>query len=81
MTISDLKLEILKKIESLENSQLEEFHGYVLNFLNTQIDEEDWNMSDEQKSGILSAISEIEQGKVVSHKILMEKARAKISNA
>ncbi len=80
MTASDIKFEILKKIDSLENNQLEEFHGLVLNFLNSQKEENEWNMSEEQRDGILSAISEIEQNKGISHRNVMSKVRSKFSH-
>jgi hypothetical protein len=82
MTVSDLKLRIFRQIDALEKSKLEEFYGVLLNYINGQKEISDWNnLSANQKQGILDAIDEIDDGKVISNKVVLDKFRKKYSNA
>jgi hypothetical protein len=82
MTVSDLKLRIFRQIDSLEKNRLEEFYGLLLNYINGQKDISDWDkLTASQKQGILDAIDEIDSGKGVSNKTVLDKSRKKYSNA
>ncbi len=82
MTVSDLKLKIFRKIDSLEKSRLEEFYGLLMNYLNSKKDITDWEkLSEAQKKGLFDAIDEIESGKGESNKAVFDKFRKKYSNA
>jgi len=82
MTVSDLKLRIFRQIDSLEKNRLEEFYGLLLNYINGQKDISDWNkLSANQKQGILDAVDEIDSGKGISNKTVIDKFRKKYSNA
>jgi hypothetical protein len=82
MTISDLKLRIFRQVDSLEKSRLEEFYGLLVNYINGQKDISDWdNLSANQKQGIFNAIDQIEAGKVIPNKTVLEKFRKKYSHA
>jgi len=81
MTISDLKLEIFRHIDSLEKNRLEEFRGVLLNYLNTKSDSSEWDkLKEYQKTGILEAIDEINHGNGISHEKIMAKFRARFLN-
>ena len=82
MTISDLKLRIFRQIDALEKSKLEEFYGILLNYINGQKDIADWNkLTASQKQGIFDAIDEIESGKAIPNKTVLDKFRKKYGNA
>jgi hypothetical protein len=82
MTVAELKLKIFRQIDSLEKSRLEEFYGVFQNFINGQKDVSDWDkLTKEQQEGILDAMKEIEEGKGISHKLVMANIRKKYSHA
>jgi hypothetical protein len=78
MTVSDLKLRIFRQIDSFEKSKLEEFYGVLLNYINGRIDISEWdNLSANQKQGI---IDEIESGKGIPNKVVLDSFRKKYSH-
>jgi hypothetical protein len=82
MTVSDLKLRIFREIDSLEKNKLEEFYGLLMNFINGKKDISDWDrLSANQKQGILDAIDEIDSGKGIPNKVVLDKFRKKYSHA
>ena len=81
MTVSDLKLKLFRQIDTLEKSKLEEIYGVLINIINGQRDISDWDkLSDTQKQGIMNAIDEIERGKGIPNKIILDKFRKKYSH-
>jgi len=82
MTVSDLKLRIFREIDSLEKNKLEEFYGLLMNYINGKKDISDWEkLTANQKQGIFDALDEIESGKGISNKIVLDKFRKKYSQA
>lgn len=82
MTTADLKLRIFRQIDSLEKSRLEDLYGILLNYINGQKDVADWErLSEEQKQGIFDSIEEIDAGKGIPNKVVLEKFRKKYSHA
>ena len=82
MTVSDLKLRIFREIDSLEKNRLEEFYGLLMNYINGQKDLSDWDkLSANQKKGILDAIDEIDSGKGIPNKTVLDKFSKKYSHA
>jgi hypothetical protein len=82
MTTSDIKLRLFRQIDSLEKSKLEELYGVVVNFINGQKELTDWDtLTESQKSGIIDALEEIEEGKGISHQDVVSKYRNKYSRA
>jgi len=82
MTVSDLKLRIFREIDSLEKNRLEEFYGLLMNYINGQKDISDWDkLTANQKKGILDAIDEVDSGKRISNKTVLDKFRKKYSHA
>ena len=81
MTDSDLKLKLFRQIDTLDKSKLEEVYGVLINYLNGQNDISEWGkLSDNQKSGILDAIGELEAGKGIPNNIVLDKFRKKYSH-
>jgi len=82
MTVSDLKLRIFREIDSLEKNRLEEFYGLLMNYINGKEDISDWDkLSANQKQGILDSIDEIDSGKGIPNKVVLDKFRKKYSHA
>jgi hypothetical protein len=81
MTTSDLKLRLFRQIDALDKSKLEELYGVLINYINGQKDLSDWEkLTESQKLGILDAIDEIESGRGISNKVVLEKVRKKYSH-
>jgi hypothetical protein len=82
MTVSDLKLRIFREIDSLEKNRLEEFYGLLMNYINGKKDISDWDkLSANQKQGIFDALDEIDSGKGIPNKVVLDKFRKKYSHA
>ena len=82
MTVSDLKLEIFRQVDSLDKSHLEELYGVFINYINGKKDISEWEkLSEEQKQGILDSIEEIDNGKGIPHEKVMAKIRKKYLHA
>jgi hypothetical protein len=78
MTVSELKLKLFRQIDSLEKSKLEELYGVLLNYINGQKDISEWDkLSDAQKQGLFDSISELESGKCIPNKVVLDKFRKK----
>jgi hypothetical protein len=81
MTTSDLKLRLFRQIDALDKSKLEELYGVLINYLNGQKDLTDWEkLTESQKLGIMDAIDEIDSGKGISNKVVLEKFLKKYSH-
>jgi hypothetical protein len=82
MTVSELKLRLFRQIDTLDKSRLEEVYGVLTNYINGQKDISEWDkLSDNQRHGILNAIEEIETGKRIPNKVVLDKFRKKYSHA
>jgi hypothetical protein len=76
MTSSDLKLRIFRQIDALDKTKLEELYGLLMNFINGQVDEGDWeSLSVNQKEGIFDALDEIDSGKGIPNKTVLDNIR------
>jgi hypothetical protein len=82
MTFSELKLRLFRQIDTLDKNKLEEVYGVLTNYINGQKDISDWDkLSDNQRHGILNAIEEVETGKGIPNKVVLDKFRKKYSHA
>jgi hypothetical protein len=82
MTVSDLKLKIFRKIDSLEKTRLEELYGFLINYVNGHTDISDWDtLTKEQKRGIIDSIDEIDSGNGIPHEKVMSKIHKKYVHA
>ena len=82
MNASDLKLKIIREIDSLDKSKLEDFYGVLVNFVNGQKDLSEWEeLTNDQRQGILEAVSQVESGEIISHDKIVAKYGNKYSNA
>ncbi len=78
MTVSDLKLKLFREIDALEKEHIDEICGVLINNINGKKDLSEWEkLSDDQKHGILNAIDEINTGKGIPDKVVLNKFRKK----
>ena len=78
----ELKNRIMNQIDSLDESVLEEFYGILTNFIHSKRDINDWeSLSENQKKGIIDALTEIEQGRGIPHDQVISDIRQKYPDA
>ncbi|OFX60836.1 MAG: hypothetical protein A2066_20335 [Bacteroidetes bacterium GWB2_41_8] len=76
----ELKNSIYQKIDRLDNNELNEINGMILNYINKKDDLEEWNtLTEQQQAGIYQAIDSLEKGEGILHEDLMNKYRSKYS--
>jgi len=82
MSTAELKLQIFRQIDSLDQKSLEKLHYIVDRLIDRPSNSNDWDeLTEQQQQGILDAVEEAEAGYIVSHEEVMKKARTKINNA
>lgn len=80
MKTTELKNSIYQKINHLDDSELNEINGIILNYLNQKDNEDEWNkLTEIQQKGIYKAIESIQKGEGILHEDLMTKYRSKYS--
>lgn len=81
MSTAELKLDIFRKIDGLDNESLEKVYGYLMNFINSTDDKADWkDLSPQQQEAILIGIKELDDGLGISHDEIIAKYRKEYSN-
>lgn len=82
MDTSELKLRIIKEINSLEAGKLKEVYGYLQNIIQGEKDLQEWeSLTPAQKKGIKMAMDDIEADKGVLHEDVISKYRNKYRDA
>jgi len=82
MITTELKQELIRKLDNLEESQMEELYGLVVNWLNGKKEVEEWALLTEpQKKGIIDAIEEIDAGHGQAHADVVNEMRKKYPDA
>lgn len=78
MKTTELKQKLFRKLDNLEEGQMEELYGLVQNWLNGKKEVEEWALlSEPQKQGIIDAIEEIDAGYGQSHSDVVNEMRKK----
>jgi hypothetical protein len=63
MTASELKLDLLQKIEALDKRQLNDIYGMLQNYFNSNETAEEWEtLSDQQKEKIELGLRQADEG-------------------
>jgi hypothetical protein len=76
MSVANLKIKLIKEIDSLDNKNIEKLYGIVMNYINGQVESENWDsLTDIQKAGIESGIYQLDHGTSISHEIVMEELK------
>ena len=82
MNLAELKLDLFRKIDSLDKSKLEEAYGILLNFINSKNDYKEWdNLTDTQKDAIIFGLNELNEGLGIKNEEILKKYRKKYPNA
>jgi hypothetical protein len=77
MSTAELKLEIFRKINTLNTRQLEEALGLIENYINSKSNTEEWEqLSAEQQEGINESIRDLDKDEGIPHSVVMEKNKA-----
>jgi hypothetical protein len=78
MNTAELKLELFRKLDTLEKSKLEQVYGILMNFFSKDNDLTEWNnLSKIQQQGLLDAIKEMDNSEGLEHQTVIEKFRKK----
>lgn len=78
MNATNLKIKLIKEIESLDNKNIDKLYGIVMNFINGQVESESWeSLTEVQKAVIDSGINQLDQDKGISHNMVMEELKKK----
>ncbi len=80
MKTAELKNSICQKIDQLDEKELNEINGIILNYLNQKDNDEEWNkLTEAQKTGLYKAIESVQKGEGILHEDIMNKYRSKYS--
>lgn len=77
MNVSEIKLELFRKIDNLNESELEKMYDKFLALLNAN---SAYKLSKDEKAAIEEALEASRQGKTFTHEEVMEEARVRYSN-
>lgn len=82
MEAAELKLKLFRQIDSLEKGKLQELYAVFNNFINSKKELSDWQeLTEEQQSGVLEAVKELDEGKGIENEKIITKFRKKYSHA
>ena len=80
MNSSDIKLDILRKIDTLNGTSLKEAYGLLLNYLITKRSTDNWeNLSLPERDMIDEGIRQLDNDEGIPHKKVVSKYRRKYS--
>ncbi len=78
----DIKAQIIREMDALDQNALQDFYGLLLNFLHGQRADGEWSdISAAQRSGLLDALSQVENEQTVSHVQLAAKYKTRYPGA
>ncbi len=78
MNTAELKLDIFRRLDTLDDNLFQEIYGYVINYISgIKPFSESIAISEEEKMAIEEGYAQIRQGKGILHSEIMEKYRAK----
>ena len=81
MSTAEIKVKIFREIDGLDEFYLLKIHKYIKNILEVKDATTEWDkLSSTQKSGLLDAIRDAEDGHVLSNTTVMSKYKKKYSN-
>ncbi len=82
MDSSELKLKIIREIDSLGKRKLQMVYGYLQNLNRSESDLAEWEkLTATEKNGITEAITELKEVRGVVHENVISKYRKKLSDA
>lgn len=76
MNHAEIKIDLFRKIDSLNGNRLEEAYGMLLNYINGKRDIDDWqNLTSEQQLAIRLGIDQLNNGEGRNHNDVMTDIR------
>lgn len=73
MNYSEIKIKLFQQINALKDDRLIELYGVVSNFINNADNSEEWDkLTASQKKGLEYGISELDEGKGLEYKMVIE---------
>jgi signal transduction histidine kinase len=73
MNYSEIKIKLFQQIDSVKNDRLIELYGVVSNFINNVDNSEEWDkLTVSQQKGLEYGLSELDEGKGIDYKMVME---------
>ena len=81
MNTAELKIDIFKKLDSLKENRLEEAYGILLNFINKNVDVDEWDsLTPVQQSAIKFGVDQLDNGEGRKHNDVMSDIRKRFLN-
>lgn len=81
MNADQIKIDLFRKLDSLNGNRLEEAYGVLLNFINSRNEMDDWqNLSTEQQDAIRLGIEQLDRGEGRPHGDVISAFRKKFLN-
>lgn len=73
MNYSEIKIKLFQQIDSVKDDRLIELYGVVSNFINNVDNSEEWDkLTVSQQKGLEYGLSELDEGKGIDYKMVME---------
>lgn len=79
MNASEIKLDLFRRLDSLDNSKLERVYSKIINLINADNPQKE-ELSPEIKSALDEALESSKQGRVYTHDEVMQMTKAKFPN-
>jgi predicted transcriptional regulator len=79
MNASEIKLDLFRRLDSLDNSRLERVYSRIINLINADNSQKE-ELSPEIKTALDEALESSKQGRVYTHDEVMQKTKAKFPN-
>jgi hypothetical protein len=80
MNTEKIKLELFRKIDSLNESQLEKAYNKIIEFLNAETPSKPPKLTSELKNALDEALEVSKQGRTLSHEEVMKETKKKYPN-
>lgn len=81
MNAAEIKIDLFRKLDSLQGNKLEEAYGILINYLNGKSELDNWqNMTIEQQAAIHHGIEQLDRGEGKAHDEVMLGLRKKYLN-
>lgn len=76
MNVDELKLDLFRKIDSLDKSKVKEVYGLLVNLINSKFEDSEYDeLTADEKEKLKAGINSLEMGEAISHNKVMEKYR------
>jgi|GEM_PF-1049480 len=76
MNAAEIKLDLFRRLDSLDKSKLEKVYNKIINLINTDVSKSEV-LSPEIKAALDEALEASEQGRVYTHEEAMQKTKEK----